>query len=258
MSSYFLLHGQRFALSAISPSKGMEIGKRGSHETQFFYLQKGFVSVEDERGYWTVGPGQLAWMPPYIRYETEQIGRIAGWGVTLSSLLCVGMPEVACALYCSPFVPLILERAHQWLQKDDSVYQTLQPRQEVMLQVFMDELRYSSRTQDRLILPKGKRLNTMAKDILANPSNRKSINDWADKTGISARSISRHFSSETNMTFAQWRLRASLMVARKKLALGESVHEVAQAVGYENVSAFIASYKKAYNQTPAQFRQLFE
>ena len=129
MSSYFLLHGQRFALSAISPSKGMEIGKRGSHETQFFYLQKGFVSVEDERGYWTVGPGQLAWMPPYIRYETEQIGRIAGWGVTLSSLLCIGMPEVACALYCSPFVPLILERAHQWLQSDDSVYQTLQPRQ---------------------------------------------------------------------------------------------------------------------------------
>lgn len=98
----------------------------------------------------------------------------------------------------------------------------------------------------------------MARDILANPSNRKSINDWAAKTGISSRTISRHFSDETNMTFAQWRQRASLMVARKRLALGESVHDVALAVGYENVSAFIASFKKAYDQTPAQFRQLFE
>lgn len=127
-----------------------------------------------------------------------------------------------------------------------------------MLQVFMDELRYSSHLQDRLLLPKGKRMNMMARDILANPSNRKSINDWAAKTGISSRTISRHFSDETNMTFAQWRQRASLMVARKRLALGESVHDVALAVGYENVSAFIASFKKAYDQTPAQFRQLFE
>lgn len=258
MSSYFLLHGQRFALSAISSSSGMKIRKQGAHETQFFYLQKGFVTVEDKRGYWTVGPGQVAWMPPYIHYETEEIGRIAGWGVSISAHLSIGMPEVACALDCSPFVPLILERAHQWHQGEDGVYIPLISRYEIMLQVLVDELRYHSRIQERLLLPKGKKLNGMARDILASPASRKSINDWADKTQISARSISRHFSTETNMTFAQWRQRASLMAARKKLAMGESVQEVAQAVGYENVSAFIASFRKAYHQTPAQFRQLFD
>lgn len=258
MSSYFLLHGQRFALSAITPSSGMDIGKRSPHETQLFYLQKGFVTVEDERGYWTVGPGQVAWMPPYIQYETKEVGRIAGWGASLSPLLCVGMPEMACTLNCSPFIPLILERAYQWHQGEDGANQPLLARHETLLQVFVDELRYSSHVQERLLLPKGKKLNAIARDILASPANRKSINDWADKTGISSRSISRHFSNETNMTFAQWRQRASLMAARKKLALGESVQEVAQAVGYENVSAFIASFKKAYDQTPAQFRQLLE
>lgn len=258
MSSYFLLHGQRFALSAISSSTGMEMQKRGQHETQFFYLQKGFVTVEDERGYWTVSPGQIAWMPPYIQYKTEGIGRIAGWGVSLAPLLSVGMPEVACALNCSPFIPLILERAYQWHQGEEGVYVPLISRYEIMLQVLVDELRFGSKAQERLLLPKGKRLNTMAREILANPSNRRSINDWADKTKISSRSISRHFSNETNMTFAQWRQLASLLVARKRLALGDSVHHVAQSVGYENVSAFIASFKKAFDQTPAQFRQMFE
>ena len=258
MSSFFLLNGQRFALSAISSSGGLKIKKRMPHETQFFYLHKGFVTVEDERGYWTAGPGQVAWMPPYINYQIQEIGRIAGWGISISAHLSIGMPEVGCALDSSPFVPLILERAYQWHQGEEGVYVPLISRYEIMLQVLVDELRYSSPVQERLLLPKGKKLNMMARDILVNPGNRKSINDWADRTKISARSISRHFSTETNMTFAQWRQRASLMVARKKLALGESVHEVAQAVGYENVSAFIASFKKAYNQTPAQFRQMFE
>lgn len=258
MSSYFLLHGHRFALSAFSSSTGLEIRKRGQHETQFFYLQKGFVTVEDERGYWTVAPGQIAWMPPYIQYKTEGIGRIAGWGVSMAPLLCVGMPEMACALNGSPFVPLILERAYQWHQGEEGVYLPLINRYEIMLQVLVDELRYNSHVQERLLLPKGKRLNAMAKEILAHPANRRSINDWAEKTKISSRSISRHFSNETNMTFAQWRQLASLLVARKRLAMGESVHQVAQSVGYENVSAFIASFKKTFDQTPSQFRQLFD
>lgn len=74
---------------------------------------------------------------------------------------------------------------------------------------------------------------------------------------ISSRNISRHFSRETGMTFAQWRQGASLMMARKWLAQGESVQQVSQRVGYKNVSTFIASFRKFYGQTPSHFRQQF-
>ena len=152
----------------------------------------------------------------------------------------------------------ILERAVTWQEGGiDGVFQPLAARQERLLLVLLDELHAASQQKGRLVLPKSKPLNEMAREILASPVRRKSIEEWAQRMNISSRSISRHFSRETGMTFAQWRQCASLMAARQWLAQGESVRHVARRVGYENVSAFIASFRKLYGQTPSHFRQQF-
>ena len=258
MSSYFLLHGQRFSLSTFTEPEGIMQPGHGQNETWLVYLQQGLVIVEDERGYWAVLPGQVAWLPPHFHYETGGYGQVAGICASLSPQLCTGLPEIPCALAVPALVHPILERAVTWQQSGvDGVFQPLLARQERLLQVLLDELRYSSQVQERLLLPKEKKLHYLAREIMKLPAQRRTIEDWADCMKISSRSISRHFSAETGMTFAQWRQNASLTMALKLLAEGESVARASRSAGYENVSAFIASFKKAFGQTPAQFRQQF-
>ena len=259
MSSYFLLHGQRFSLSTFTvPAKIVPPG-HGQNEVWLVYLRAGLLVVEDDRGFWSVSPGQVAFFPPGCRYEIEACGCISGVAVSLAPGLCVGLPEISCAMTVSGFVPMILERAVTWQQKGGAgIFQPLDPRQERLLQVLLDELHTGSQELGRLLLPKGKMLNDIAREILNNPGERKGIEEWASCMDISSRSISRHFSRETGMTFAQWRQVASLLVARKRLAQGENVQHVSQSVGYENVSAFIASFQRVYGITPAQFRQMFD
>lgn len=258
MSSYFLLHGQRFSLSTFASPAGIVQPGHGQNEIWLVYLQAGLLIVEDDRGFWSVSPGQIAFLPPGCRYEVEVYGRTSGVVVSLAQGLCTGLPEVSCAMTVSGFVPMILERAVTWQQKGvDGVFQPLDPRQERLLQVLFDELHTGSQELERLLLPRGRILNYIAREILNSPGERKGIEEWALHMNISSRSISRHFSRETGMTFAQWRQTASLLMARKRLAQGENVQHVSQSVGYENVSAFIASFKKVYGLTPAQFRQMF-
>ncbi len=258
MASYLMLHGQRFSVTAFSAATGIVNAADSQHETRLFYLEKGFAVVEDERGYWTVSPGEMAWLPPYLHYDVGEYGNVAGWSMSLSPLLCNGTPEWPCALQPSGFIPLVLERTVHWQQDGiDGVYQPLSARQERLLQVFLDELNASIPVPGRLTLPKDKRLNFMARQLLARSGERKNLEDWVESTRMSSRSISRHFSRETGMSFAQWRQGASLLIARKWLAQGKSVQAVSKGVGYENVSTFIASFKKAFGRTPAQFRQLF-
>lgn len=79
MSSYFLLHGQRFALSAISPSKGMEIGKRGSHETQFFICKKDLSRLRMNAVTGPSGPDSLpGCLPIYGMKRNRSEGLPAG------------------------------------------------------------------------------------------------------------------------------------------------------------------------------------
>ncbi len=259
MSSYFLLHGQRFSLSAFTDTAGIVQTGHGQREIGFVYLQAGLLVVEDERGFWSVSPGQIAWLPSCYRYDIEECGHICGITVSLAPGLCAGLPEMPCAMAVSGLVPMILERVVTWQEKGvDGVFQPLAPRQERLLQVLIDELHAGLREPGRLPLPKSRLLAHMAREILDNPGERKGIEEWAVRMKTSSRSISRHFSRETGMTFAQWRQTASLLMAKKRLARKENVQHVSQSVGYENVSAFIASFKRVYGMTPAQFRQLFD
>lgn len=259
MSSYFLLHGQRFSLSSFVASAGIARHETDFVETRLIYLQTGLFIVKDERSIWSASPGQVVWLPAGTRYDIEECGNTSGVVVSLAPILCAGLPEVPCPMTVSGLVPMVLERVVTWQQKGaPGVFLPLAARQERLLQVLLDELHEGIQGKGRLILPKGQLLNHMAHEILARPEERRGIEDWASRIKISSRSINRHFSRETGMTFAKWRQGASLLVARKLLAEGESVQNVSSAVGYENVSAFIASFKKVYGQTPAHFRQIFE
>ena len=92
--------------------------------------------------------------------------------------------------------------------------------------------------------PRDRRLQAICAAILDQPGLSRSIEDWGDEVGASARTLIRLFQSELGLNYRQWvQLRLADAVCR--LALGEPVARVAASLGYRSASAFSAMFRRA-------------
>src|ERR1700755_2886130 len=67
---------------------------------------------------------------------------------------------------------------------------------------------------------------------------------------MARRTFMRAFSAHAGMSFGRWRQQARLFAALEMLAQKKSVTEVAIAVGYDSVSAFIGMFRTMLGSTP--------
>ena len=119
--------------------------------------------------------------------------------------------------------------------------------------LILDEIRAAPPEGVGLPLPADLRLMKIARALLEDLSDARGLEDWAEYGALSARTLARRFVDETGFTFADWRQRARLMRALELLATGTPVTTIALSLGYDNVSAFIAMFRRAHGVTPARF-----
>jgi AraC-like DNA-binding protein len=221
---------------------------------QLYCLTKGLAVVEDALGLLAVPPRQIGWLPPETPHRACPHGEISGWAAYIAPELCAGLPSQACVLQCSEFIPLIMERLLACQESGEMTPGSLpEERQKRMVDVFLDELASSRPMAQRLPFPQDARLVRITQALLENPGDTRTMAEWGIRVGMSERGIARHFLKETGMSLAQWRRMNRLWRARELLAQGVSVQETAWSLGYENVSAFIGTFKEVFLQTPAQY-----
>ena len=121
-----------------------------------------------------------------------------------------------------------------------------------LLQVLLDEMHAASRAPLQLPLPQDTRLLNIARALLNDPASLRSQCDWAARAGLSPRTLSRRFLQETGISFALWRQQARVLRSLEGLSRGEAVSEVAGACGYDNVSAYIAAFRRRFGVTPGR------
>ena len=92
----------------------------------------------------------------------------------------------------------------------------------------------------------------IARALLNDPASLRSRCDWAAWAGLSPRTLSRRFLQETGISFALWRQQARVLRSLEGLSRGEAVSEVADACGYDNVSAYIAAFRRRFGVTPGR------
>lgn len=100
------------------------------------------------------------------------------------------------------------------------------------------------------------RLAPMARAIIDDPADPRTLDDWAEVCGASARTLARLFVQDTGMTFGQWRLQARLNVAFILLMTNGEIARIARKVGFASQSAFGAAFRRTFGMTPAQARTL--
>jgi AraC-like DNA-binding protein len=116
-----------------------------------------------------------------------------------------------------------------------------------------EELAKARLEQIVLPIPKTTELQKIATDIRYGLAQKISVHDVAKKVFMSERTFTRKFKSETGFSFELWRNMALLQFATELLADGLSVSVAAEKIGFESVSAFIASFKKEFGITPKQY-----
>jgi AraC-like DNA-binding protein len=89
--------------------------------------------------------------------------------------------------------------------------------------------------------------------LLANPTDRATLAEWASRVALSERSLSRMLMREIGMSFGAWRRQLHVILALRRLAAGESVQAVALDLGYESASSFVTMFRKMVGTPPGRY-----
>lgn len=89
--------------------------------------------------------------------------------------------------------------------------------------------------------------------LVAVPADARTLEQWAAWANLAPRTLSRRFAVETGMRLTAWRQRVRLLRSLELLAAGLPVTTVAFDLGYANVSAVIALFRRTFGTTPGRY-----
>jgi AraC-like DNA-binding protein len=233
---------------------GSEDRERGSdphrhRRGQLFGSTRGLLTIGLDMGVWVVPATHAVWVPPHQLHWARSHGPFSGFAVYVAQDTCADLPAQPCSIRVSGLLREAVLRAATWPPGK------LDARGERIATVILDEIRTLPVDALGLPLPRDARLLRIARAILDEPADERSLEAWAAWAAISARSLSRHFVVETGFTFTVWRQRARLLRALEMLADAVPVTTIALDLGYSTPSTFISLFKRTFGATPAAYRQ---
>ena len=128
-------------------------------------------------------------------------------------------------------------------------------RTALLIKLAMLELHQAEDSATFIPLPHEPRCRRAADIVLSDPTGDHEIETLAREVGTSARTLSRLFSAETQLSFKSWCQRARVAAAIEKLSTDAnvSVKQLASDLGYASVPAFSHAFRQVTGKTPTEF-----
>src|SRR3984957_16084003 len=218
------------------------------HRGQLVALTQGLLIVETGNERWMFPSQRCAWTPPDCKHAARSVGGAAGSMVDLSPEMCRGLPKTPCMFNSSELLFAIVHRMVGW-----DLRQPLNTAKKHLITTLRDEIRQPDQQPLRLTIPREERLARVVDALLDDVGDDRTLDAWAHVAGMARRTFMRAFSSQAGMSFGRWRQQARLFAALEMLAQRKSVTEVAIAVGYDSVSAFIEMFRTMLGTTPQTY-----
>lgn len=215
---------------------------------QLLGAEHGLLTVDAGTCRWVVPATHAAWIPPAIPHGLCSHGPYSGWSVYVAASACNALPDKPCILSITGLLREAVTRAATW---NEDVLTASQAR---LAGVILDEIRSLPLANLGLPMPQDARLLRIARALSARPGDDRRLEAWAAWAGISPRTLTRRFSAETGFSFTEWRQRVRLLRALELLAAGQPVTAIALDLGYDNVSAFIALFRRVFGTTPGRYK----
>lgn len=224
-----------------------ELGMHSHPRGQLSGLRRGLITMGTEKGTWVVPADHAVWLPPHQPHYGYTHGEVEGWNCYIADTACGTLPEQPCIIRASGLLREAVIRASGWQGQE------MDEAQWRLAMVLLDELKVAPVEPFNLPMPVDPRLARIARALLRDPGDRRSMGAWAAWAGVSERTLSRRFVVETGHSYTVWRQRARLMRALERLAEGAPVTTVSFDLGYDSVSAFIALFKRMLGVTPSAY-----
>jgi len=215
---------------------------------QIFCIESGLVQVRTKQGSWLMPPHRAGWIPPGHAHSVSVTGVMSGWTVLVTPLASAGFPANPCVIGVNDLMLALVRRAASWNNQI-----ILDPEQDRLIDVLIDEIQRAPQQNLHLPMPIDRRVLRVATEILSNPSDQRSLEQWAVWGNMSARTLSRLMRAETSLSFSQWRQQARLFSALELLASREKIADIAEALGYATPSNFIAMFRKNFGVSPGHY-----
>jgi len=224
------------------------IEQHAHRKHQLVYAVRGVMVVQTPAGQWVVPPTRAIWMPAGTLHWIRCVGAVHMRSLFVKPGLASSVPTALQVVAISPLLrELIIAAAgieHPYAASS---------RDARVMRLILDELRTLPELPLHLPRPSDPRLRAICDRLDREPDHDATLEYWALKLEITAKTIQRLFARETGMTFGQWRQQIRLLRALERLATGEKVLDVAIQLGYESPSAFASMFKRQFGRTPSQF-----
>lgn len=213
------------------------------------YMARGVLTCEVSQGLWIVPPQCSLWIPGGVPHSVKGVGTIEVYVLFVEPASVPTMPDACCTVSVSPLLRELLFRC--------ASFPTLYPvkgAESRVVAVLLDELAAAPVEKLHLPMPSDGRLRRIADGMTANPADRATVQEWAERIGASERTLRRLVIQETGMSFGRWRQQFHIILALQWLSQGASVQAVATDLGYESASSFVVMFRKAMGTSPARYR----
>lgn len=214
---------------------------------QLLGATRGLLTVDAGGSRWVVPAVHAVWIPPNVSHGLRSHGAFSGWSLYVAEELCAELPSRPCILAVSGLLREAVARAASWRPG------ALEAAQVRLASVMLDEIRGLPEVNLSLPMPRDARLLKIAHALSDRPDDGRRLDEWAAWAGIAPRTLSRRFVSETGFSLTEWRQRVRLLRALELLAVGKPITTIALDLGYGNVSAFIALFRRVFGVTPGRF-----
>jgi AraC-like DNA-binding protein len=218
---------------------GTSTGPHSHRRAQLIFSIRGTMVATTQAGTWLVPAGYALWISPGVVHDVEMLDAVSMRTAYLSCCPQCGLPT-SCRLVR---VPALLQEALIALSAEPAAYDEF-GRGGHLAALILDEISRAPVQQLALPLPADRRLLILARRLIENPDSDLDINGWATTVGVSRRTLTRLFRTQTGLPFAAWRRRLRLLRAAERHAGGEPLARVAASVGYNNLAAFQAMARR--------------
>ena len=216
-------------------SAGSSTDRHFHPRAQLLYATSGLMAATAETGTWVVPEGHALWIPPRLPHAVVMHGAVSMCSAYLAEEAVSGCPDRAQVIEVSP----LLSAALAALTREPVLYDEA-GRGGHLAALVLDEIRRAPETRLALPLPADPRLRRISLALIDDPASASDLDAWAERAGVSRRTLTRGFRRETGLSFAQWRARARVVRALALAADGQAPRHVAASVGYRSLHALRA------------------
>lgn len=235
------------AMAATYPSESRST--RHTHRRGQFILQTGGVtSMMTEGGNFVIPSGHGLWIPAGVVHQSCAWADVEIQTIYVEPDQVPNYPATCRLIRASSLLEALMDEAVRMPVDYDE-----DGRDGQLVDLLLAEIGRMPEVLLHVPIPLDPRLARICEAVIADTSTDLTLDDWADRSGLSRRTLTRMFRRETGQSFSAWRQRVRLLEALARLGAGESVTNVALDVGYDSPSAFTAMFRRELGAAPRHY-----